>query len=488
MKSRKDKILNIKKIKKQVKGITLIALVVTIIVLLILAGIALNLTIGENGLFTRAQNAANTWQMAEQNEQNAMNSLSSWMDQYLNGNGGSQDDDQGPIKISMIIEGSKVTEPPVPSGFKHVEGTVDNGYVIEDGDENQFVWVPVDKDQKIKINVTSEANIDSISLKDPYGDPIQLENTTDLGTTYTNENVVPTINGPYRLTVTAGGETKKVFLSVHSLYAIDTFTDWYDIEGIVDEQLKEIEQEASNQGYSSTEEFFNAMMQAEGQPTLEEMGFSTVRDYLFSIMILGLSKKDYSETENYKQSVNDNGGFYIARYEASYQDGKAASKASTSTRTSSSTTLKNGMLWNYIFQTEALSKANSMYTNGGFTSSLPTGAAWDRTLAWLEETGAVSKNEIVGDSKTWGNYLDDEFSNTEELINTGNFSKTEKNHIFDLAGNLWEWTTESHSSDGRVLRGGCYIISGSDTPASYRYYNSPDSPYDFGFRVALYVQ
>ena len=49
--------LNIRKLKKQVKGITLIALVVTIIVLLILAGIALNLTIGQNGIFTRAQEA-----------------------------------------------------------------------------------------------------------------------------------------------------------------------------------------------------------------------------------------------------------------------------------------------------------------------------------------------------------------------------------------------------------------------------------------------
>ena len=45
------------KLKNNVKGITLIALVVTIIVLLILAGIALNLTIGENGLITRAQDA-----------------------------------------------------------------------------------------------------------------------------------------------------------------------------------------------------------------------------------------------------------------------------------------------------------------------------------------------------------------------------------------------------------------------------------------------
>ncbi len=45
----------IRKIKKQVRGITLIALVVTIIVLLILAAVAINLTIGENGIFTKAQ-------------------------------------------------------------------------------------------------------------------------------------------------------------------------------------------------------------------------------------------------------------------------------------------------------------------------------------------------------------------------------------------------------------------------------------------------
>ena len=48
----------IKKLKKQVKGITLIALVVTIIVLLIIAGVALNLAIGENGIITRAMKAS----------------------------------------------------------------------------------------------------------------------------------------------------------------------------------------------------------------------------------------------------------------------------------------------------------------------------------------------------------------------------------------------------------------------------------------------
>ena len=65
MKTSKEKNLSFKKIKKQVKGITLIALVVTIIVLLILAGVALNLTIGQNGIFSRAQQAKEISEKAE---------------------------------------------------------------------------------------------------------------------------------------------------------------------------------------------------------------------------------------------------------------------------------------------------------------------------------------------------------------------------------------------------------------------------------------
>ena len=72
--------ITMKKLKKQVQGITLIALVVTIIVLLILAGIALNLTIGQNGIFSRAETAANTWRNAETNEQLAMGELENWIE------------------------------------------------------------------------------------------------------------------------------------------------------------------------------------------------------------------------------------------------------------------------------------------------------------------------------------------------------------------------------------------------------------------------
>ena len=64
--------ITMKKLKRQVKGITLIALVITIIVLLILAGIVLNLTIGQNGIFTRAEIASNTWENAKIKEKLGM--------------------------------------------------------------------------------------------------------------------------------------------------------------------------------------------------------------------------------------------------------------------------------------------------------------------------------------------------------------------------------------------------------------------------------
>ena len=82
----KNKSKKIKMLKKQVQGITLIALVVTVIVLLILAGVAINLTVGDNGLFRRAQNAADTWQMAEQNEQSEMDKAADFLERYENKN------------------------------------------------------------------------------------------------------------------------------------------------------------------------------------------------------------------------------------------------------------------------------------------------------------------------------------------------------------------------------------------------------------------
>ena len=68
---------------KKEKGITLVALVVTIIVLLILAGVAISLTIGQNGIFTRAQNATERWDKASTNEAEQMNDFTDTYDDVV---------------------------------------------------------------------------------------------------------------------------------------------------------------------------------------------------------------------------------------------------------------------------------------------------------------------------------------------------------------------------------------------------------------------
>ena len=442
-----------------------------------IVGVTIATLTGENGILTRASEAAEQTEIAEEKEQLSLAYTGILADKngqgdvtaeelqnelHRNGRTDAQASGENPITVTyesgreytvdasgnitgptvsnitatMKIVGEKVETPPLPSSdFTHTEGTVDTGYVIQDSNGNEFVWVPVDKNQKIQINVSSKENIESISLTDPYGDEITLPNVDNLGTSYNNTEVEPTINGPYRLTITAGGETKKVFLNVHSLYAIDTMTDWQTTD-----------EYAIANGFDNFEEL------------LADWGYETEEEFLMD----GSFMKDYSEPEaDYADtvtSVNANGGFYIGRYEASYENGKVASKVSTSTRTANSTDLTNGMLWNYISQTEALSNAKSMYTSSEFTSSLLTGAAWDRTLGWLYETGAVTAEEIVADSKSWGNYSDDSFSNTTDLINTGSMTQTEANNIYDLAGNLEEWTTEAFNTVNRVYRGRLLLL------------------------------
>ena len=70
-------------------GITLIALVVTIVVLLILAGITISLVFSENGIIAKARESAEKTNQAVINEQTQMNEIADYMENMLNGIGGS---------------------------------------------------------------------------------------------------------------------------------------------------------------------------------------------------------------------------------------------------------------------------------------------------------------------------------------------------------------------------------------------------------------
>ena len=465
---------------KKNNGITLIALVITIIVLLILAGVTIATLTGENGILTRASDAAEQTEIAEEKEaigvayagvladNNGTGVSASELQEELEKNGYNAtvvDNGDGTLTVTfesgneytidangsitgptvsnitatMKIVGEKVETPPLPSSdFTHTEGTVDTGYVIKDSNGNEFVWVPVDKNQKIQINVTSKSgNIESISLTNPYGDEIALPNADNLGTTYSNTEIDPTINGKYingtyKLSVTVGEETKEVELNVNSLYG----QRMWELDMLTEEI-------AIAKGYENLDDFIQNYFRMPEGTSVEDVKAMIASSYKEGM---------WSDTEDYKSQVNENGGFYIGRYEASYENGSAVSKVSTVANTGS--TLENGKLWNWISQTDALEYAKDMYTSTEFTSSLLTGVAWDRTLSWLEETGAVTLEEIIVDSKSWGNYNDDSFSGTTtSLINTGSMTQTRVNNLYDLAGNLQEWTTEADNTDDRDFRG-----------------------------------
>ena len=167
-----------------------------------------------------------------------------------------------------------------------------------------------------------------------------------------------------------------------------------------------------------------------------------------------------------RTSVEKYGGFYIAKYEASQDDGAAKS-------------ISGATVWNRISRENAITVSASMIpTNTGCKSALISGACWDTTLQWIKQT--TNSNYDV-DSTDKGYYSQD------ALTYTGYYAI---NNIYDMAGNIEEWTTEnslSGSNNWPVSRGGGITTTGSYSPAAKRNSSMMDqqSP-DRGFRVVLY--
>ena len=179
---------------------------------------------------------------------------------------------------------------------------------------------------------------------------------------------------------------------------------------------------------------------------------------------------------NFKNSVTTNGGYYIGRYEA-----RTTTERSSEDDTLTQITEKGtNPVYNYVTQIQAAEQAQNMYNSSKFTSDLMNSYAWDTATLFLQTCGEekYSRKTTVNDS------LESKGTNSSDYTGT----RDTVCNVYDMASNLYEWTTEtsSYSDFPCVTRGGGY--SSSDYYTSLRFDDGPSYSFVYlGFRPLLFV-
>ena len=249
-----------------------------------------------------------------------------------------------------------------------------------------------------------------------------------------------------------------------------------------------------------------------------------------------MSGDTLKEVKALYESVKEYGGFYIGRYEAG---GTIVDEITKFGRGKLSITMGkypyNGIEWAQLnnmnldkggvvqFSREIYPVTNIKY---GAASTLTYGVQWDRTVAWMKnikgeefdlldstecgnyENTELSKEMFNENSKyisaifnqenttqgyfdleTWKNTMDFTAIDEEYIVTTGAMKDANICNIYDMAGNMYEWTMEGDLTHGRVLRGGHFNSDGRYVSIISRFDNYPTYVYACtGFRPSLYIK
>ena len=390
MKKSKRRFQGASKIKENNKGITLVALVITIIIIIILAVVAISFAFGDNGLIKRAEDAGKYYANDTAYTEESITNVESYINDILDGNGGGGTQTPTPPGGSLTEEGV-----PIPNGFYYVGGTKNDGVVISDN--------PADENQGAEHEKVAGMQGNQFVW-------VPVENPSDYFIEETEKlNVVETTTNVYsKLTIRDGDSYTSIKPGDTSSAREPDVLSNYDTDAQYYQEIL---------GYGST----------------KLMADSFVQEYI----------------EMY-ESIKKYGEFYIGRYELTGIVGEPTVKAGE-VLTAASSQAKN---W------YGLRKACTeiIKNNANVTSTMIYGVEWDATMNWLKRTKFAEEPEKVDeDSSSWGNYSNSSgaaaIEGAGEKQNTGYSEAWSANHIYDLAGNFFEYTQEAFHTGDRVIRG-----------------------------------
>ena len=203
------------------------------------------------------------------------------------------------------------------------------------------------------------------------------------------------------------------------------------------------------------------------------------------------------EAQEMYESIEKNDGFYIGRYEAGKNaDGSVGVKKGLEAYRKTPWSVSGEMQETEETTGGAIELARNFNAINHYTtvtSTLMYGIQWDAVMKWIEDipNPNVEGKTYIQDSTGMGWYSDNYLEGNPEHL-TGidlDGGKNKVKNIYDLAGNIREWTMESYYDTGRFTRGGSYYTDGFGTPVSVRQGNvSPSTANgEYGFRVALYM-